>query len=224
VRIKISKYYQLILILAVLIPVAIFGQDAEVSYPKQIGIGLKSGATYSLLDVGIPVQQTNSSLVPSYGLIFSYIHAKTVGIQLEVNYVTKSWEENPIGDYFFNAKLNYIEIPMLTTLHFGNRFKFLINFGPYISILLKEESSHNIASESDYFSFYDSRSPRKGDFGIMGGAGFRLQTNIGLIQLEARYTYGFQNLYDVTETNLDYSNMTTIGFYLSYQFSFSDDF
>ncbi|MBN1650962.1 MAG: PorT family protein [Bacteroidales bacterium] len=218
------QYLSLLLILLLLIPDRSFSQDVEQSYPKQIGIGLKSGITSSLIDVGIPVQQMSSTFVPTVGFIFTYIHAKTVGIQLEANYISKSWEENPISDYTFNTKLNYIEIPMLTTLHFGNRFKFLINFGPYISILLHEESSHNIAQESDYYPFYENRTARKGDFGMTGGAGFRLQTKIGLFQIEGRYTYGFQNVYDVDASNLDYSNLKTMAFYLSYQFSFSDDY
>lgn len=200
------------------------GQESEQIFPKQIGIGFKSGITSSLIDIGIPVQQMNSTFVPTFGLVFSYIHAKTVGIQLEANYVTKSWEENPIGDYLFNTQLNYIEIPMLTTLHFGNRFKFIVNFGPYISFLISEESSHNVAQESDYFSFYENRTARKGDFGMSGGAGFRFQTKFGLFQIEGRYTYGFQNVYDVDATNMDYSNLKTMSFYVSYQFSFSDDF
>ncbi len=203
-----------------MIPGMIFSQ--EDSYPKQIGFGLKSGATLSSLSVGIPIKQISSEIIPTYGLIFSYTDKKYVGIQLEINYVTKSWEENPIGDYIFAAKLDYIEIPMLTTLHFGNRFKFFFNFGPYLSFLLKEESSHDVAVESDYFAYYENRIPRKGDFGMTGGAGFRLQTKIGLFQTEARYTFGFQNLYDSQKSNLDYSNMTTIGVYLSYQFSFSN--
>lgn len=204
-----------------MVPGILFAQTAE-SYPKQMGFGIKGGVSYSTLVLGIPIQQMTAGIDPTFGLIFNYIDKKTVGIQLELNYVSKSWEENPSGNYLFNAKLDYIEIPMLTTLHFGNRLKFLVNFGPYISILLNEEISHNIDESSSYFEYYNNRSTRKGDFGMIGGAGLRLQTKLGLFQLEGRYTYGFQNLYDFEENNLDYSNMTTIGVYLSYQFLFSN--
>lgn len=204
-----------------MVPGILFAQTAE-SYPKQMGFGIKGGVSYSTLVLGIPIQQMTAGIDPTFGLIFNYIDKKTVGIQLELNYVSKSWEENPSGNYLFNAKLDYIEIPMLTTLHFGNRLKFLVNFGPYISILLNEEISHNIDESSSYFEFYNNRSTRKGDFGMIGGAGLRLQTKLGLFQLEGRYTYGFQNLYDFEDNNLDYSNMTTIGVYLSYQFLFSN--
>lgn len=218
-----SQYKRFSLFLLLLIPFSIFSQDIEQTYPKQIGFGIKSGLTSSLIDIGIPVQQMSSTFVPTFGLVFSYIHAKTVGIQLETNYISKSWEENPIGDYTFNTKLNYIEIPMLTTLHFGNRFKFLVNFGPYLAFLLNQESSHTVDQESDYFPYYENRVARKGDFGMTGGLGFRLQTKIGLFQIEGRYTYGFQNVYDVDASNLDYSNLKTMSVFVSYQFSFSDD-
>lgn len=222
-RINNSLYNRFLIFLVFLVPGIAFGQAEENNYPKQMGFGIKAGATYSSLVIGIPLQQMSASIEPSFGLIFNYIDKKTVGIQLELNYVSKSWEENPSGNYLFNAKLDYIEIPMLTTLHFGNRLKFLVNFGPYISILLNEKISHNIDESSTYFEYYKNRSTRKGDFGMIGGAGLRLQTKLGLFQLEGRYTYGFQNLYDFEENNLDYSYMTTIGVYLSYQFLFSND-
>ena len=222
VQIKNSSYNRLLLFLAFLVPGILLGQSTD-TYPKQMGFGLKAGATYSSLVLGIPLQQMNAGIDPSFGLIFNYIDKKTVGIQIELNYVSKSWEENPSGDYLFTSKLDYIEVPMLTTLHFGNKLKLLVNFGPYLSILLNEESYHNVDESSSYFEYYKNRSPRKGDFGMIGGAGLRLQTKLGLFQLEGRYSYGFQNLYDTDENNLDYSNMTTIGVFLSYQFLFSNE-
>jgi len=222
VSIKNSTYYRLLLFLSFIVPGILFAQTAE-SYPKQMGFGIKGGATYNSLMLGIPLQQMNAGIDPTFGLMFSYIDKKTVGIQLELNYITKSWQENPSADLIFDAKLDYIEIPMLTTLHFGNRLKFLVNFGPYISILLNEESSYNLDQRSNYFEYYEKRAPRNGDFGMTGGAGLRLQTKIGLFQIEGRYTYSFQNLYDIEINNLEYSNMTTIGVYLSYQFLFAND-
>ncbi len=204
-----------------MVPGILFAQTTE-SYPKQMGFGIKGGANYSTLFLGIPLQQMNAGIDPTYGLMFSYIDKKTVGVQIELNYVSKSWEENPSGDYLFTSKIDYIELPMLTTLHFGNRLKFLVNFGPYISVLLKEESSHNVDQTSNYFEFYEKRAPRKGDFGMTGGAGLRLRSKVGLFQFEGRYTFSFQNLYDTKINNLDYSNMTTIGVYLSYQFLFAN--
>lgn len=155
-------------------------------------------------------------------MIFSYIDTKIVGIQIELNYLTKSWEESPVVDTTFNGKLTYLEIPLLTTFHFGNKFKFIVNGGPYLSILLNEESSHTVNTTSDYLDYYDNRIPRGGDFGLMGGAGFRLQTKIGLFQAEARYTFGFQNIYDPVESNLEFSNLTTLSVFLSYQILFSN--
>jgi len=218
---KISLYYRLILFLTIISPGIIFAQTDN-TYPTQMGFGIKTGITYSSLIIGIPIQQMNADIEPGFGLTFSYIDKKTVGIQLELNYISKSWKENPSGDYLFKSRLNYIEFPMLTTLHFGNRLKFIVNFGPYISVLLKEESSHNVDQTSNYFEFYEKRAPRKGDFGICGGAGLRYQSKLGLFQLEARYTYGFQNIYDPEKTNIDYSNMTSIGVFLSYQFLFAN--
>lgn len=219
---KKSFYNHFLLFLVLLVPGILFGQSDDKSIPKQIGFGLKAGASYSSIMLGIPLKQMNAGLEPNFGFIFSYIDKKTVGIQLELNYVSKSWEENPSGDYLFKTKLDYIEVPMLTTLHFGKRLKFLVNFGPYISLLLKEESSNTIDQTSNYFENYAKRSPRNGDFGMTGGAALRHRSQLGLFQLEARYSFSFQNLYDSATNNLDYSNMTTIGIYLSYQFLFSN--
>ncbi|MBN2236639.1 MAG: PorT family protein [Bacteroidales bacterium] len=204
-------------LLIVLAPLLVAAQSAE-DYPKTIGIGFKAGASYSNLSVGIPLQNSQGFIEPTYGLIFSYIDQKTVGIQIEVNYKSKRWEENPSADYLFQSKLDYLEIPLLTTLHFGNRMKFFVNFGPHLSLLVKKEWSDNIDAAAAAFPYYENRIPRKGDFGLTGGAGIRLQTGFGLIQTEARFTYSFQNLYDSTTTGLDYSNLQTIGITLSYQY------
>lgn len=221
-NIKNATYYRLLLFLGFMVPGILFAQTLE-SYPKQMGFGIKGGASYSTLVLGIPIQQMNAGIDPTFGLIFNYIDKKTVGIQLELNYVSKSWEENPSGDYLFTSKLDYIELPMLTTLHFGNKLKFLVNFGPYLSILLNQESYHNVDESSSYFDSYESRNPRKGDFGMTGGAGLRFQNKLGLFQLEARYSFGFQNIYDAVESDIEYSNLTSIGVFLSYQFLFSND-
>ncbi|MDA3905323.1 MAG: porin family protein [Bacteroidales bacterium] len=216
-----SIYYRLLLLLVIAFPSVIYSQSD--TYPKQIGIGLKGGTTYNNLVVSFPIQQINSNIIPSYGLIFTYIDKKTVGLQLEINYITKSWEEKTIDNYLYNAEINYLEIPMFTTLHFGNRFKFIINFGPYLSILLDQVGNLESIQDSEYFPYYENRVPRKGDFGLSGGAGLRLKTKVGLFQLEMRYSQSFQNLYDPTISNLDYSVMQTLGVYLSYQFLFSND-
>lgn len=246
-------YYRLVLILALFLPVVLWSQteeqtkankdiqsdtlieakkgvqkevqieDISIEQPKLLGIGIKSGVTYSSLFAKLPAKNVTGFVEPSYGLILSYVDQKIVGIQIELNYVTKSWEETPVADTSFNAKLTYLEIPLLTTLHFGNKFKFLVNGGPYLSILLNEESRHNINATSQYLPYYENRTPRGGDFGLMGGAGFRLQTKAGLFQIEARYSFGFQNTYDPVKSKLAYSNMTTMSVFLSYQFLFSHD-
>lgn len=213
---KNSIYYLLLFVLAAIVPNLSFAQT-ETMYPKQVGIGLRLGSTFSMMKIDLPTTQS-STLEPNFGLIFNYIDKKTVGIQLELNYVTKNWQENPSADLIFDAKMNYIEIPMLTTLHFGNKLKLLVNFGPYLSILLNETHSHNITTSSNYLQFYENRNPKKGDFGMTGGAGLRYQTKIGLFQLEGRYAYGFQNLYDADDSNLNYSNLTTISVFVSYQY------
>lgn len=205
-----------------MVPGIIIAQTDE-SYPKQMGFGLKAGANYSALIIGIPIQQMSADIEPGFGLVFNYIDKKTVGIQLELNYVSKSWEENPIGDATFNARLNYIEIPILTTLHFGNKFKFIVNFGPYLAILLNEESNHTVDEASFYFPYYENRNPRQGDFGMTGGGGLRFQNKLGIFQLEARYSFGFQNIYDNIESGIEFSNLSTIGVFLSYQLSLSND-
>ncbi|MFH0999557.1 MAG: porin family protein [Bacteroidota bacterium] len=216
-RILINQISFLVLLIGFLFPKISLGQS-DLDSKRIMSIGIKSGASTSSLMIGIPIQKINAPILPSYGLIFSYLDKKIVGIQLEVNFLSKQWEENPIGDYNFNSTLNYIEIPMLTSLHFGNKFKFLINFGPYLSFLINEQSSHTIGQESEYYPYYHERIPKNADFGLSAGAGFRFQSRIGIFQAEGRYTFGFQNLYDPEKSNLDYSNMQTISATISYQF------
>ena len=217
---QINKYsYRLFFFFTILfVPFLLLGQTIETP-AKNVGLGIKIGANYSSLNSSLPIQSTNSDILPSYGLIFSYTDKKVVGIQLEINYIQKSWIENPILSYQFESKLDYLEIPMLTTFHFGNRLKFIVNFGPYLSILLNKESNHNVAEDSEYYDYYEYRNAKGGDFGLLGGAGLRFRNKLGIFQLEGRYSYGFQNLYSSKETKLSYSNLMSFGLHLSYQFT-----
>ena len=207
---------RLILFLALLFPELLIAQ--EKAHPKQMGIGFKAGINYSTIAIDLPLQQINPGIDPSFGLIFSYIDKKTVGIQMELNYLTKSWEEIPDANQSFSAQLNYLEIPLLTTLHFGKRLKFIINFGPYLNLLLKEQSQANLDSNSDFYPYYSNRTARGADFGLIGGGGLRLKTKLGLFQVEARYSYGFQNIYDITKSGLNYSDLSQVNLSLAYQF------
>jgi len=223
VHINTPKYYRLLLILAIFIPGILVAQT-DVSYSKQMAIGLKGGATWSNLVVSFPIQQMNNSFVPSYGLIFTYTDKKTVGIQFEVNYVTKKWEEKTIDNFLYKAELDYLEIPMFTTLHFGNKLKFIINFGPYLGIVLNQHAEESEGfQDSEYYLNYENRIPRKGDFGLNGGAGVRYKTKFGLFQAEIRYIHSLQYIYDANVSTLEYSAMQTVGVYLSYQFLFANE-
>ncbi len=207
---------RLIFFMLLLLPGFLFAQ--EEAYPKQMGIGFKGGLSYSTVAIDLPLQQINPGIDPSFGLIFSYVDKKTVGIQLELNYLTKSWEEIPDANQSFRVQLNYLEIPLLTTLHFGKRLKFIVNFGPYLNLLLHEQSQSNLDNNSDFYPYYSNRTPSGADFGLIGGGGLRLKTKLGLFQVEARYSYGFQNIYDITKSGLNFSNLSQINLSLSYQF------
>lgn len=214
-----TRFYTVVGLLLMLIsPTILWGQtDVETPHPKHVGIGVKAGASFSRLVLGFPVQSMKGNITPSYGLIFSYVDTKIVGLQVEINYKSKSWEEIPSATNTFSSQLDYLEIPMLTTIHFGKKLKFFVNFGPYLAILLKQSQTTNVSTTSDAYQYYENRSPRKGDFGLTGGGGIRFHSKIGMFQLEARYTFGFQDIYDPKTSSIDFANMETMGVHFSYQ-------
>lgn len=166
--------------------------------PAKIYIGTRHGTTVSMINFYPKIDQ-NPLLGYIGGLAFRYITEKHMGLQIEVNYSERGWQENT-GNY--SRKLTYIEFPLLTHIYIGNINRFTLNLGPKVSYLLNESilinKVENPTEEQHikpvYFPF---------EYGITAGLGYNIHTKkAGVFELEVRAYYGLSDVF--ANLNSDY--------------------
>lgn len=175
-----------------------------------LSIGINGGMNMSKVSFEPSIKQKSKNGM-AMGLTVRYMSEKyfkmLCGIQAEVNYVQRGWNEN-IEDGSGNTyarTMNYVEIPLLAHLAFGKDSnvqgtKFFLNMGPQISFFLNEtedmsENWNPSARPNGVVQQYGKMVENKFDYGILGGAGLELSTGIGHFLLEGRYYYGLADFW-----------------------------
>lgn len=165
--------------------------------PAEIYIGTSHGVNASMVLFNPTVKQF-PLLGYNGGISFRYITEKRVGLQVELNYSQRGWEEEG-GAY--TRQLTYIELPFLTHLYLGNTHRFIFNIGPKVSYLLYESVLVNTIPNSQeeqhikpvYFPL---------DYGLTAGLGYNLRTRkAGVFQLEVRAYYGLSDIFANTKSD-----------------------
>ena len=155
------------------------------------------------------------------GLTARYISEKyfamICGAQVELNFSQRGWDElfeiagengEPVKDTSraYTRKLNYIDIPFLAHLAFGNEkgLQFFLNLGPQIGFLIGEsEKTTNIDMNSltnTQKAVYGGKLDNKFDYGIAGGGGVELRTKkAGSFLVEGRYYFALSDFYSTSK-------------------------
>lgn len=186
-------------------------QNTEFTPEWNFGIGI--GPTFSTLsmvpsDPGSIVENKNVSGI-NIGVGARYITEKSLGVIAELNFSQQGWEENfdkeleGYNDSKYIHKLNYIELPILTHIYFGDKIRFFLNLGPKFSYLISESQQienvtlNGAISEDGTIieNQYGRKTEHKFDYGIMAGIGAELRTNLGNFSLEGRYSFGLGDIF-----------------------------
>lgn len=184
---------------------------AQDTYRPRLSAGLKGGMSYSMINTDIKLDTSLILTEAVYGgLKFSYKKNKIPGLLLELNIMSKGGlsvyssdklsipEDTMLAQRYFNIRTDYIEVPVLTELSFGNsNSKFRINFGPHVGFLLKQEMDF-VESEPKY---YTDKIKSNFEFGLNAGIGYAYVFSAGEIDLEIRYSHGLSNLYNPQSIN-----------------------
>lgn len=188
-----------------------FGQD---KFKSEWNVGVGFGPTFSSMSI-VPTStnlnfRTKSIQQFQGGVSVRYISEKNVGLIAELNYSQMGWktdfrDENLVANQHQHT-LNYITIPFLTHIYFGDKVRFFFNAGPQIGIMFSDKEKTNAAfdewlatpPDSTNFStdLYGLKAQRKIDYGITVGMGVELRTGVGNFALEGRYYMGFGDIYD----------------------------
>ncbi len=167
-------------------------------FENQLYVGASCGALISSVDfVPNVFQEINFGMTA--GVSAKYISQKHLGMILEVNFAQRGWQEEfQAGtNLAYSRTLNYLEIPIMTHIYFGEKARFIINLGPQVSFLLgdKENANTNFINQNPQGTQYKEIEHRF-DYGLIGGLGMEVNTPIGSFDLEGRYYFGLCDIFD----------------------------
>lgn len=202
---------------------------AQTHYSSRISVGAHAGLDLSMVNFSPSVRQ---SMLPgaNAGLNFRYTEENHFGFVVEVNWEQRGWKENFDGAPFsYSRTVDFIHIPFMSHIYFGNRHKFFINLGPSIGFRIGDAVKSNfdyehVSSVPDFplhtSQQYGYPTKAKVDFGISGGLGGELGINSrNSLYLEARYYFGIANLLPAGRADhFKSSNPMTLSVSLGYWF------
>jgi opacity protein-like surface antigen len=143
-------------------------------------------------------------LLPNSGIVFIYNNINNAGIQMEINYAKKGWQEKDtsMNDSYYKRTIDYLEIPIFSRWEIGyGKFKPIIFAGPYLAFKLNESTdSLNFSHIWNSFHPYNhyEQDIKSIDFGIKLGLGLKYSiTKKLVVYLDARYDFEFAGGRDI---------------------------
>ncbi|MDE7347408.1 MAG: PorT family protein [Muribaculaceae bacterium] len=219
-----------LLFIIVILGFALSGR-AQTHFDSRVDMGVRGGVTFSTV-------MFNPSITGKFGmgytggLTFRYSEENHFGLIAEVNLVQRGWAEK-FEDlpYSYQRILNYVEVPVMSHIYFGNRGKFFINAGPEVAYYLgdKIKSNFDYHDTSGLAGFHDKNRrteqltmqvSQKLDFGIVAGLGGEFSINRrNSLAIEARLYYGIGNVMPSgRQDTFSLSNQLSIGVTAGYWF------
>lgn len=158
---------------------------------------MASSITFKPTVKGIDLLQSPLSI--NGGLVVRYAAHKVCALQLELNYMQRGWREvlpatatSPAVDY--RRQLDYIQLPLLMHLAFGNKFRGFLNLGPQIGYCFRDSE---YGTKNPLYTHHYQPIQQPFDWGLAGGLGMYYRTNkIGTFQLEARFNYSLGSIFN----------------------------
>lgn len=189
--------------------------SAQIEQPRNIlEVGIAGGLNMSKMDMQPKIGQKYINGLNG-GISVRYTSEKyfkmICAAQIEANFSQRGWEED-FDDNTGNSykrTINYVEIPFLAHLAFGNEprgLQFFINLGPQVGFMIgdKEEYIGQWSIESRPTAtrpVYGKEIENKFEYGIAGGLGLELKTKAGNFFIEGRYYYGLSDIFNNSKTD-----------------------
>ena len=205
---------------------------SQTHYNSTIYLGAKGGVDLSQVFFSPNVSQ-NLKMGMVGGVMFKYIEENHFGLIAELNFEQRGWEENfKDAPYKYSRTINYIQIPLLTHIYFGNEHaRFFVNAGPEIGFKIGESTNANF-DINNYENLPNFPNKNRNnlqltipaenliDYGISAGLGTEIFINHKhSLSLEGRFYYGLGNILKSGRTEeFNASNSMSIMITLGYWF------
>jgi hypothetical protein len=185
----------------------------------QLSLGIRGGlatSSYSYqATAGTRVKKVEGIAAPTFALVLEYFDSKNAGVELNVQQITLGFNQVNDAGKVNQTEFNYLKIPVLASIFAGRSGRFQIKFGPHFGVLrqsedLKREFSGATPKELPTFG-QPADSPKKGMYGLTGGAGISKLFGKSTLSAEARFAYDFTNpesqdrIFDMSSTNLEFT-------------------
>ena len=187
------------LLVALLVTCFVFGQRRLLE--PELYVGIHGGVLASTVTFQPVIPNTSMHFSGNGGFVFRYSNQKCCGVQVELNYMQRGWHENISSSYSVNGssgiyfrRLDYLELPLLMHLYFGNSsWRGIVNAGPQIGYCLHDLSSgpqsRNPTAQYDSLQY-------PFDWGIAAGLGFYYRNSkAGVFEFEARFNYSLSDIF-----------------------------
>ena|SRR6218665_1866809 len=132
------------------------------------------------------------------------------GLQTEPTYIQKTdvtmysaWgmiHPHAYTSYTIRSTLDYVELPLMAKMVRGNKLKFSVVAGGFMSYLM---AGKRVLSSSDFKTIndtYDMDSFHRFQAGISAGAGLKIPVSAFFITVDVRYSYGLTNMVSSAST------------------------
>ena len=202
---------RLLFSLFLLLPLVLKAQ-VRLEHPEMY-LGVHAGATGSMMNFSPSVSVSPfMAFGATAGVGWRYIAERHFGLQLELNYAQRGWQEKQ----GFHRQADYIELPMMTHLYIGKKVRGYLNIGPQIAYLVARRS-WGTATEAPQHALADNRF----DYGFCGSLGMQVLTKSGCYELDARFNYSLGNYFSGRKADyFSSSNHMNIAITLSWMWAF----
>lgn len=205
-----DKLYQFSGFLLLQFIIAFTSVNAQINHTPETYAGLKIG--YNLARVSFdPAVDQDWYPGFSWGVAFSHISQKSLGIYTELNFSQAGWKTKPDTNGTYSRRLNYLQLPLLTQFNIGNNSsKIIIHIGPCFSYLLNETETVTEQPDSLYKPFIGMPVKNSIDYGLCADIGYFQKTGIGSFQFLARFNQSLGSIFN-SSGSADYrQSMNTI--------------
>ncbi len=197
--------------------------NSQNTFTPETSFGVKLGGSISKVSFDPLIEQEYKSGILG-GLVFRHISQKSLGIQIELNYLEAGWSENLEPPNEYSRRLNYIQLPFMSHFNIGGgKTRLFFNLGPYVSYLLSDSEKVNLISEEEIKEHYGKDLNAQLEYGICGGMGFSRYFSFGIFQIEGRVNQSLINIFKSNSEPFD-GSLNQIGeISVSYLFDFRDE-
>lgn len=174
-------------------------QDTDDDYNEQGRFGIRVGGIIS--KQRFEGGNLNNDPESKFGLDLAILYTIPIGdgvfnLQPELHWMQKGSTISDLNNNEFTTTMNYLEIPLLLRLNFGETVKLFVFGGPSLGFLL------NVDSDDDYLESEDFNDT---EVGLHLGAG----VGFGQLEIDVRYLAG---LSDVANSDGDLGEIKNSGF------------